>query len=77
MRVRVRPLLGNILRDPVTRLPLPAEGKVVTINSFWQRRLDAGDVEMVEGKEDSGLPEPVDENVHLEDELKSKKKKKK
>lgn len=77
MRVKVKPLPGNILRDPATRFPLPVEGKVVTINSFWQRRLDAGDVVVVEEKEGSDLPEPMDENVHLEGELMSKKKKKK
>jgi len=40
---------GLIVRDPVTMQPLPPHGKAVPRNSYWLRRLKAGDV--VEAKE--------------------------
>lgn len=35
---------GLIVRDPVTMVPLPSEGKEVERNSYWLRRMAAGDV---------------------------------
>lgn len=47
----IRPRAGLIVRDPglaAQNAPLPPEGKAVPWNSYWQRRLDDGDVEIVE-----------------------------
>lgn len=35
---------GRFVRDPVTRQPLQAEGELKEMDSFWRRRLAAGDV---------------------------------
>ena len=45
--MKVQPHPGCILRDPVSRIPLPPEGKEVPNNSFWRRRVKAGDVMLV------------------------------
>lgn len=43
--MKVRPARSNyIIRDPLTRVPLPHGGKNVPNNSFWRRRIKAGDV---------------------------------
>lgn len=43
--MKVKPVDPNaVIRDPVTRLPLPAEGGDVPENTFWFRRLRAGEV---------------------------------
>lgn len=34
---------GSIVRDPITHVPLPEEGRRVPNNSFWRRRVKAGD----------------------------------
>lgn len=36
-----------VVRDPITRLPLPAEGEVKPLDTYWSRRLVDGDVVMV------------------------------
>lgn len=47
--MKVKPAVpGAIIRDPQTRLPLPAEGGEVPDNSFWRRRLRAGEVVVLE-----------------------------
>lgn len=33
-----------VVRDPVTRDALPAEGKAVVLDSYWRRRMRDGDV---------------------------------
>lgn len=33
-----------VVRNPVNRLPLPVEGAEVEMNTYWQRRLNDGDV---------------------------------
>ncbi|MFG1246793.1 DUF2635 domain-containing protein [Xanthobacter sp. 91] len=51
---RLRPTLVDIGEGPVPRLvrdprdgkPLPAEGRMVPLNAFWQRRLRDRDVEI-------------------------------
>lgn len=43
-RVWVRPLEGQIMRDPDTRAPLPAEGAEVELTTYWRRALVRGDV---------------------------------
>lgn len=40
----VKPAESLVVRDPVTKLQLPADGKEVPENSYWQRRLRDGDV---------------------------------
>ena len=38
--MRVKPADPNaVIRDPITKMPLPAEGADVPDNVFWQRRL--------------------------------------
>lgn len=41
------PRFGNIVRDPDTKNPLPAEGMEVERSSYWVRRIQAGDVSVV------------------------------
>ncbi len=43
-RVWVRPLEGQIMRDPETRAPLPAAGAEVELTTYWRRALGRGDV---------------------------------
>lgn len=55
--MRVKPVVpGAIIRDPVTRMPLPAEGGEVPDNSFWRRRIRGGDVKLVD---ESGRSAPT------------------
>jgi len=45
----IKPVGGRTVRDPADGLgapPIPAHGKRVMWNSFWERRFDQGDVEM-------------------------------
>lgn len=42
--VFVRPRTGLIVRDPITREPLPADGAKVPRTPYWLRRLRAGDI---------------------------------
>lgn len=44
----VKPAPGLIVRDPVTKFPLPAAGREVQPTSYWLRRVAAGDVELTE-----------------------------
>lgn len=63
-RIHIRPTRrkdaeGNVIgyahvRDPVTRAPLPKEGKGVPETSFWVRRLKDGDVELTPADEIPG-----------------------
>lgn len=57
--MRVKPANPNaIIRDPHTRRVLPAEGGNVPDNSFWARRLIAGEVVRLDGDEPTGT-EPI------------------
>ena len=47
-RIFVRPINNLIVRDPVTNLPLPAEGKSVPLNTYWARRLKDHSIEQIE-----------------------------
>lgn len=43
--MRVKPVDPTaVIRDPHTKRPLPAEGAEVPENTFWVRRLRAGEV---------------------------------
>jgi hypothetical protein len=44
----VKPAVGCLVRDPVTYEALPEEGKLVEMNSYWVRKVAAGDIELVE-----------------------------
>ncbi len=39
---------GCLVRDPQTMIRVPAEGLPVTWNSFWERRLQDGDIDVPE-----------------------------
>ena len=40
----VKPAAGFVVRDPANAEPLPADGREVPDNEYWQRRLRDGDV---------------------------------
>lgn len=40
----VQPAPGRLVRDPITKQHLPAEGAPVPATPYWLRRLRAGDV---------------------------------
>ena len=51
-----------IIRDPVTKRPLPPQGAQVPMTAFWRRRLRAGEVAVVEQAPCAALPtSPVGE----------------
>jgi hypothetical protein len=45
---------GAIVRDPVTRQPLAAEGEEKPVNVYWARRLAAGDAVETRRPPDAG-----------------------
>jgi hypothetical protein len=45
--VFVKPAKGLRVRDPISKLHLPEEGKEVPESTFWIRRLKSGDVVQV------------------------------
>jgi hypothetical protein len=52
--MRVKPVDPNaVIRDPHTRMPLPAEGGEVPENSFWVRRVLAGEVVRIDQPADN------------------------
>lgn len=42
----VIPKEGLIVLNPMTRKPISVDGQEVPANSYWQRRLDDGDVSL-------------------------------
>lgn len=44
----VTPLNGLAVVDPDTNRPLPAEGAEVVWSTYWQRRLNDGDISVKE-----------------------------
>jgi hypothetical protein len=64
--MRVKPKDGRtIVRDPITKEPLPATGKRVPNNSFWRRRIKAGDAVLVE---DTPPPAPAPQKTKVDPE---------
>lgn len=58
--MRVKPVDPNaVIRDPHTKRQLPAEGGEVPENSFWTRRLLAGEVVRVGAPTQPTGTEPV------------------
>lgn len=45
-RVLVKPVKGRLVRIPGTYEALPAEGKLLEMNSYWLRKKTAGDVDI-------------------------------
>ncbi|PCJ13803.1 MAG: DUF2635 domain-containing protein [Gammaproteobacteria bacterium] len=48
--MKLKPKAGFLVRDPLTKLALKAEGEEKVFNSFWRRRMNAGEVEEVKTK---------------------------
>ena len=44
----VKPKAGLLVRDPVSKEPLPESGREVPENDHWMRRLADGDIERAE-----------------------------
>jgi hypothetical protein len=55
----IRPADGLLIRDSVTMQMLPSEGKEVIWSSYWERRLNDGDVMIVNEKQSSEAIAPV------------------
>ena len=47
----VRPVGDYLITGPATGEPLPKDGAQVEKNNYWLRRLNAGEVEAVAGKD--------------------------
>jgi len=60
-RVIVRPPAGMLCRRPASEggAMLPAEGGLVPLNGYWNRRLAAGDVELVPIEAPKSEPKPA------------------
>lgn len=52
----VKPAAGRLVRDPETYEPLPVDGKVVEMNSYWVRKEAAGDIEFADPAEQDLKP---------------------
>lgn len=63
MTVFLKPAPGRTVRDPVTKFPLPAEGREVQPSSYWLRRVASGDAMLAEA--------PAPEESTLEDSYRS------
>lgn len=44
----LKPAADLVVRDPITRQPLAAEGEAKPLDTYWSRRLVDGDVVIVE-----------------------------
>lgn len=42
--MKLKPVVGRAVRDPVKGTLLPEDGAIVQINAFWRNRLRDGDV---------------------------------
>ena len=42
--IKIKPAEGLTVRDPITRRPLAPRGETKPRDSYWMRRLAAGDV---------------------------------
>lgn len=60
-KLHLKPAVPDlIVRDPITKQALPKEGKLVLIDSYWTRRIKAGDVHVIIHKTASVGPTEVD-----------------
>jgi hypothetical protein len=49
--VTVKPAPDRKVRDNQTGEPLPEKGKSVPLTAFWQRRIESGDVLLVDTRD--------------------------
>lgn len=61
MRIKVKPAEGLKIRDERTKQVLPVEGAAVEHSTYWQRRIQCGDVVLVEEEKS------LEVSVELED----------
>lgn len=47
MQEYLKPKEGMIIRDPVTKIPLGAEGCLMEMTTFWNRRILDGTVDVI------------------------------
>lgn len=73
--IKVRPKEGKIVRDPITREPIPADGVNVPLNVYWTRRILFKEVDVVSNVKEKKSQE-TDQKVE-ETEIKEVKKVKK
>lgn len=59
----VKPQPGRLVRDPMTKLPMSAEGRDVSETSYWLRRLRAGDVALATPPAPVPADLPAEENA--------------
>lgn len=55
-RIHLKPAEGRLVRHPGTYKPLAADGEAVEKNSYWLRKLKAGDVVHVKQGEPAQKP---------------------
>ena len=48
MDIYVKPAAGRLVREPVSKRPLPEKGAWVAKNAFWTRRIKDGDVSVTQ-----------------------------
>ena len=65
-KVFLKPKEGLRVKDPKTMQPLPPEGKRVKLDTYWLRRLKAGDVIRCETLVVDGQPENSDNAINNE-----------
>lgn len=57
--MKVKPAEGRKVRDPISKLHLPDEGRDVPESTYWVRRILSGDVVLV--------TEPVVQDIQIPD----------
>ena len=61
--MRVKPQEGKIVRNPLDGSRIPSGGRNVPNNSFWRRRLAAGDVVPAEAPQPVQVKAPAEESA--------------
>lgn len=46
-RATIRPAAGSLVRDPISGVALPPEGREVELTTYWRARLADGSAEIV------------------------------
>ncbi len=52
----IKPNPGKLVRDPATKIPVPANGLDVPDSNYWRRRAQDGDIEIVKSVEKTDEP---------------------
>lgn len=55
MKMKIKPKLGLKIVMPEVGRDLPEEGAVVEHSTYWQRRLDEGDIILIEQEKEQPL----------------------